>query len=235
MRQNDGPSRTSAVSTHRDLQVVADPIRIMIVEDQAFIADALDTILSRQPGLVVVGRVASVADCLSSVGTLRPDIVICEFRPSDNPASIGRIQDAAGPKVILMTAHKTEGSILAAIECGASAVLTLSTAAHELVQAVRTVGAGKTMIVPEAIVTALNRRRTVDRLVDSLTRRERQVLNLMSEGVSSREIAARMHVSYSTVRSHMRNVANKLGVHSKLELLLEAQRYELIDRPTDQI
>jgi DNA-binding NarL/FixJ family response regulator len=218
-----------------DLQVAGARIRIVIVEDQQFVADALHVLLSREPGVVVVGRVASLVDCLSSVVTLQPDIVICEFRPNDgSAASVKRIHDRSEAKVIFMTAHETEGSILAAIESGASAVLTLSTAADELIHAVRIVGAGGTMITPETMVAALNRRRRIDGLVDSLTSRERQLLNLMSEGFSNREIAASMGITYTTVRSHVHNVASKFGAHSKLELLVEAQRLELVGRKRDK-
>lgn len=222
---------STAQATASGLQVLSDPIHIVIVEDQQFVADALHALLSRQPGIVVVGRVASLVDCLPIVVTLQPDVVLCEFRPSDeSAATIEAIHNESEAKVIFLTHIETEASVLAAIECGASAVLTLSTAADELVHAVRIVGAGGTLVMPEAIVTSLNRRRRIDGVVDRITSRERHVLNLMSDGSSNREIAARMGISYSTVRSHLRNLASKLGAHSKLEVLVMAQRLELVER-----
>ena len=205
------------------------------MQDQKFIADALHSLLSRQLDLIVVGAIASLVDSLPLIARLQPDLVICEFRPDDESAAmIQRIHEDSEARIILLAHAHTEDSLVAAIECGASALLTLSTGADELVHAVRVVGAGETLIMPATIAAALDRRRRSDGVRDKLTTRERQALHLLSDGRSNRQIAARMGISYTTVRSHLRNAASKLAAHSKLELLVKAQRLQLVDGNTER-
>lgn len=221
----------SVATAARDLTVIGDPIRILIAEDQPFIADALQSLLSRQPGMVVVGRTDPVIDVLASVLAMRPDVVLLEFRQSDESTETARtLQAESAAKVIFLTFAETDNIIVAAIEHGAGAVLSMSTASDEVVRAVRIVAEGGTLITPSTIAAALKRRRKTDGLRDRLTSREREVLGLMSEGSSNREIATRMGISYSTVRSHLRHVAGKLAAHSKLEVLVKAQRLEIVDK-----
>lgn len=209
---------------------VANPIRILIAEHQQFVADALHALLSQQPGMVVVGTVGSLVDSLPSVVTLQPDVVILEFRFSDESAAVVRaIQEDSEAKVIFLTQDESENIIIAAIEVGASAVLNLSSAAAEVIHAVRTVAEGGTLITPRKIAAVLNGRRRTEGMRDRLTSREREVLSLMNEGTTNREIATRMGISYTTVRSHLRNVSGKLAAHNRLEVLVKAQRLELVD------
>lgn len=225
----DPSAATKLIAPISDLPVRSNPIRIVIAEDQRFVADALQALLSRQPGMVVVGTVGSVVASLPLVLTLQPDVVIVELRPSDEiSAAVRTIQERSGSRVIFLTQAETESGIAVAIESGASALLNLSTAADDVIHAIRVVADGETLITPQTIASVLNRRRKTDGLRDKLTRREREVLSLMSEGSSNREIAKRMGISYTTVRSHLRNVAGKLAAHSKLEVLVKAQRLELI-------
>jgi len=206
------------------------PIRILIAEDQQFIADALQALLSQQAGMVVAGNVGSVADALPSLATLRPDVLILEFRLSEgSPEIVRAIQEASDAKIMLLTNDTNEKVILAAIEVGASAVVNMSTAAIDVVQAVRSVVEGGTLIDPATIASVLNGRRKTDHMRDRLTIRERQVVGLMSQGTSNREIATKLGISYTTVRSHLRNVASKLAAHSQLEVLVKAQRLEIVD------
>jgi DNA-binding NarL/FixJ family response regulator len=223
------PDSTAAAT--RDLPGTGNPIRILIAEDQPFIADALESLLSRQPGMAVIGATGLLLDAPASVLALQPDVVLLEFRPSDESTETVRtIQAESDAKVIFLTYAETENITLAAIEYGASAVLSMSTAAEEVVRAVRMVAEGGTLIAPATIASALKSRRKTGGLRDRLTSREREVLSLMSEGSSNREIAATMKISYTTVRSHLRHVASKLAAHSKLEVLVTAQRLELVDK-----
>lgn len=217
-------------STLGDHAVASNPIRILIAEHQKFVADALHALLSQQAGMVVVGTVGSVVDSLPSVVTLQPDVVILEFRFSaETAAAVRAIQADSQARVIFLTQDESENIIIAAIEVGASAVLNLSTAAVEVIRAVRMVAEGGTLISPRKIAAVLNGRRRTDGMRDRLTSREREVLSLINEGTSNREIAARMGISYTTVRSHIRNVSSKLAAHSRLEVLVKAQRLELVD------
>lgn len=223
--------RGSPAMAAHDVPRMGHPIRILIAEDQPFVADALYSLLSRQPGMIVVGRTGQVHESIASVVALQPDVVLMEFRLSDeSPETLRTIRDVSAAKVIFLTHAETENIILAAIEYGACAVLSMSTAADEVVRAVRVAAEGGTLVTPQTIASALVRRRATDGMRDRLTSREREVLTLMSEGSSNREIATRMGINYTTVRSHLRHVASKLAAHSKLEVLVKAQRLELVGK-----
>jgi DNA-binding NarL/FixJ family response regulator len=210
-------------------QTIGGPIRILIVEKQQFIADALLALLSQQPGMVVVGNVGSMAE---SAPELNPDIVILDFRLNDRlaaDAARALYQERSEAKVIFMTEDESDNVLLAAIDAGASAVLYLSTAAAQVIDAIRTVAIGGTLIPPHTIATLLTNRRKTVGVRDSLTSRELEILRLMAEGISNRDIAGKLGISYVTVRSHIRNLAGKLAAHSKLEVLAKAQELDLVE------
>ena len=104
-----------------------------------------------------------------------------------------------------------------------------SRAASEVVDAIRTVAGGGTLITPRTIASLLNKRRSMDAQLESLTPREKEVLRLMDEGVASREIASRLGISYTTVRTHIRSLGAKLGVHSKLQAIVKARELALVE------
>ena len=212
-----------------DLPPTGGPIRILIVENLRFVADALEALLGRQPGMLVVGSVDAVGD---SAAELNPDVVILEFRPNDDVAAAAlRSMFRAGSeaKVIFMTSDDSDRVILAAIEAGASAVLYMSSPAAEVIQTIRTVAGGGSLISPGTIANLLNGRRKTDVMRDKLTRREMEILVLLADGTSNRDIAARLGISYVTVRCHVRNLCGKLAAHSKLEVLVRAQQLELVE------
>ena len=221
--------RGSLAIAAEDVPRMGVPIRIVIAEDQRFVADALNSFLSRQRGIMIVGRTGSDHDSIASFLALKPDVVLLSFRMGNESAETARtIQEGSTAKVIFVTYAETENIILAAIDYGACAVLSMSTAADEVVRAVRVAAEGGTLVTPQTIASALVRRRATDGMRDRLTSREREVLSLMSEGSSNREIATRMGINYTTVRSHLRHVASKLAAHSKLEVLVKAQRLGLV-------
>jgi len=201
----------------------------MIVESQQFVADALESLLSRQAGMVVVGNVRSVADSPPCATEL--DVAILGYRSKDAlAAAAAQAISTAGSKakMIFVAADESDQAILAAIDAGASAVLYMSMASADLINAIRTVAAGGSLISPQTIARMLSGRRKTDGLREQLTGREREVLVLVAEGASNRAIATVLGISYLTVRSHMRNMAGKLAAHSKLEVLVRARQLDLV-------
>ena len=208
-------------------QITTDPIRILIVDDLRAIADALEAVLNRQPGMVVVGNLDSMTDSTTRV---EADIVILEFRQSaEFAADALRAVFLAGStaKLIFLTSNEGDQVILAAIDAGASAVLYLSSATVDVIRTIRVVADGGSLISPRTIAALLSGRRKSEALRDSLTRREMEVLSLMSSGTSNRGIAAKLGISYVTVRGHVRSLSVKLAAHSKLEVVVRAQQLEL--------
>jgi DNA-binding NarL/FixJ family response regulator len=214
------------------------PIRIVIVEDQLLIADALEAVLSRQPGMVVVANIRSVAESAVRVAELNPDVVILDFRENDEVAAAtvkAICQPNSGIKMVFLASDEREKITLAAIDAGACAVLYLSMDSVDLIQAVRLVADGGSLISPRTIAALLIGRRKSEGVRETLTSREMETLSLIAEGKSNRAIASAMGISYTTVRSHVRNVAVKLSAHSKLEVLMRAQQLDLLGRRSTNV
>lgn len=205
---------------------------MLIVEDHRVVAEGLAALINDQGDMKVVGNVGTVADCIPAAAELNPDVVLLDFRLPDGTgpdaaAAIRGIRPAA--KMIFLTREDTEAARFAAVQAGASAFLHKSRAAAEVVAAIRDVARGKMLITPRTIATLLAKRRSIEAQLDRLTPREREVLQLMGEGHASREIAARMGISYTTVRTHIRSLGSKLAVHSKLEAIVKARELGLIN------
>lgn len=208
------------------------PVRVLIVEDHQIVADGLTALLNDQRDMTVVGNVGTVAESAPAAAELLPDIVLLDFRLTDGTgvdaaAAIKRV--APNAKHIFLTREDSDVAKFAALESGASGFIHKSRAATEVVEAIRKVASGGTLITPSTIATLLNRRRETETQRESLTAREKEVLRHMAEGHSSRDIAARLGISYATVRTHIRSLDAKLGVHSKVQAIVKARELALID------
>jgi len=206
--------------------------RILIVEDHQIVADGLTALLNTQTDMAVVGHAGSVAESADKAAELDPDVILLDFRLTDGTgadaaAAIRRVNPHA--KHIFLTREDSDVARFAALESGASGFIHKSRAATEVVDAIRTVASGGNLITPSAIATLLNRRRQTESQRESLTPREKEVLRLMAGGVSSRDIADQLGISYATVRTHIRSLGAKLGVHSKVQAIVKARELALID------
>jgi two-component system, NarL family, nitrate/nitrite response regulator NarL len=216
-----------------EIRMAGDPIRIVVVESQQFLADALEALMGRQPDMLVVGILGSIEEFAPLAAEMRPEIMIMDIRLTDEiaTAAVGAMLEAdSHAKVIFLTSEESDQILLAAIEMGASAILNLSSPAGEVIRVVRAVAEGASLISPQKISKLLNGRRETDVVRDKLTNRETEILGLMAQGASNREIAGRLFISYNTVRCHVRNLSVKLAAHSKLEVLVKAEKLELFDR-----
>jgi len=195
------------------------------------VAEGLAALINDQADMKVVGNVGTVAECETVAAEVNPDVVLVDFRLPDGSgpdvaAAIRGILPAA--KMIFLTREDTDLARFAAVQSGASAFLHKSRAASEVVAAIRDVARGKMLITPRTIATLLAKRRAVEAQLERLTRREKEVLRLMAEGLPSRAIAGELGISYTTVRTHIRSLGSKLAVHSKLEAIVKARELGLI-------
>jgi DNA-binding NarL/FixJ family response regulator len=196
------------------------------------VAEGLAALINSQADIKVVGNVGTVAECVPAAAELNPDVVLLDFRLPDGmgpdaAAAIRGIRPAA--KMIFLTREDTEAARFAAVQSGASAFLHKSRAAAEVVAAIRDVARGKMLITPRTIATLLAKQRGIEAQLERLTPREKEVLRLMAEGNPSRAIASQLGISYTTVRTHIRSLGNKLSVHSKLEAIVKARELGLIN------
>jgi DNA-binding NarL/FixJ family response regulator len=208
------------------------PARVLIVEDHQVVADGLAALINDQKDMTVVGHAGSVSEAISRATELSPDVVLMDFRLTDGTgadAGVGIRQVRPDTKLIFLTREDSDAARFAALEAGASAFVHKSKAAAEVVEAIRVVAGGGTLFTPRSISVLLNKRREVESQLEKLTPREKEVLRLMAEGAASRDIASRLGISYTTVRTHIRSLGSKLGVHSKLEAIIKARELALVE------
>ncbi len=209
-----------------------DTTRVLIVEDHQVVAEGLAALINDQQDMKVVGHSFSVAESIAMAAELKPDLVLIDFRLPDGTgadAAAGIRQLRPETKLIFLTREDSDAARFAALETGASAFIHKSRAAQEVVDAIRTVAHGGTLFTPRTIAQLLNNQREVDAQLERLTPREKEVLRLMAEGTASRDIAKQLGISYTTVRTHIRSLGSKLGVHSKLEAIVKARELALVE------
>jgi len=206
--------------------------RILIVEDHQVVADGLAALINDQTDMTVIGHAGSVSEAIARATELSPEVVLMDFRLTDGTgadAGVAIRHVRPDTKLIFLTREDSDAARFAALEAGASAFVHKSRAASEVVDAIRVVAGGGTLFTPRSISALLNKRREVESQLEKLTPREKEVLRLMAEGAASRDIASRLGISYTTVRTHIRSLGSKLGVHSKLEAIIKARELALVE------
>src|SRR5579859_10460 len=216
------------------------PIRVLLVEDHLILSESFGALLKADPQIEVVGMAASVKAAVALAGEQEPDIVLMDVRLPDGSgldAAMTIKSRAARTAFIFLTAYDTEEALAEAIEAGAAAFVPKSETPETVVDAIKRVANGETLIQPGQIQNALTwrrARRRVDRdrqeILGSLTPRETEVLNLLAGGADTGAIAGRLHVSPLTIRAHIRALLAKLNVHSQLQAVAKAQGLGIIER-----
>ena len=209
-----------------------DSVRVLIVDDHEVLASALAQALDAEPDIVAVGVAGSLERAAALIPTTTPDVLLLDHRlpDGDGAAAVGRLR-ALRPSmaVIILTASAAEHVMVAAIEAGACGFLSKTRSLAEVTSAVRAAAAGEAVISPEMLARLLPRLNRSGRAGhETLTEREREVLGLVSEGLTNAAIAERLVVSVHTVRNHVANLSAKLGARSKLEALSIAVREGLL-------
>jgi DNA-binding NarL/FixJ family response regulator len=205
---------------------------VVIIDDHQLVSDGLGMLLDGEPDMEVCGYGRSVAESTRLAQQTDPDLVVMDFHLPDGTgldAAIAIRRLRPDVRFVFLTRDDSVTARVAAVEAGAGAFVHKSRAASDLIEAVRQVGNGGSLISPSMIAGLLSRNGQLGVKRDSLTAREREVLRLMAEGASSREIADRLGISYATVRSHIRSFDTKLGVHSKIEAVAAAREMNIIE------
>jgi DNA-binding NarL/FixJ family response regulator len=225
MRQDNA----SAVDEHAES--VARPIRVLIVDDHEVLAASLARVLDEEPDMVSVGLAQNLAQARARVTTETPDVLLLDRRlpDGDGVAAIPELR-AIRPSmnIVVLTAADSDHVLVQAIEAGAAGFVSKTRGLGEVTAAVRAAAAGEAVISPELLSRLLPKLTRSAGPEPELTRREQEVLNMLSQGLSNAAIAERLTVSVHTVRNHIANLSSKLGAHSKLEVLSIAIRRGLL-------
>ena len=213
----------------------------MLVEDHASFRQALAFMFEREEEFIVVGQAGTLAEAYEYVRDKIDgvDVAIVDLGLPDGDG-FGLIEELAsaerGVTTLVLSASLEPARFAHAVEAGASGVLHKAAAIKDIVEAVRRLKAGETLLSPNEIIEMLrmiSRKRQEEhdaqKAIDRLTPRERQVLQSLAEGLDSKEIAAKLNITVETERTHMVNILNKLGVHSRLQALVFAARHGLVE------
>lgn len=213
----------------------ADDVRILIADDHEVVRIGLASLLDRQPGFSVVAEAGSGDEAVREARRLRPDVVVMDIR-MPNGSGIDACRTITGElpatPVVMLTSYADSEALFAAIDAGASGYVLKRVGSTELVDAVRTVAAGGSLLDPSVTKRVLDRIRSTSRLEEAgafadLTEQERRVLAHVADGASNRFIADRMGLAEKTVRNYVSNVLAKLSLESRAQATAYAIRHRL--------
>ncbi len=240
-----------AASAQADESMAADgrgpePIRTLIVDDHALFRRGLEIVLVTEPDIEVVGQASDGAEAVQKAGEQLPDVVLMDVRMprSSGIQACRQIKEIApSAKIVILTMSDEEEDLFEAIRAGASGYLLKDIPLDEVAEAVRAVHGGQSLISPSmagklltefAVLANREREDGQDARPEQvpapkLTDREMQVLKLVARGMNNRDIAKELFISDNTVKNHVRNILEKLQIHSRMEAVMVAVREKLIE------
>ncbi|OLT15628.1 DNA-binding response regulator [Serinicoccus sp. CUA-874] len=199
-------------------------IRIVLADDHPVVRTGLRAMLSGDPDLDVIGEAATPDDVVALASDLVPDVVLMDlqFGTDQTGADATRRIRALNhpPAVLVLTNYDTDSDILGAVEAGASGYLLKDAPLEELIAAIRAAAAGETALAPAIAGRLLARMRSPQ---PNLSARETEVLRLVADGATNNDIAALLHISDATVKSHLVHIYTKLGVSSRTAAVASAR------------
>lgn len=207
-------------------------IRVVLVDDHDLVREGLRSLLGRYEDIVVVGESGTVEDAVAEVAQRAPDLVLLDLRLGQGSGvEVAERLRAGGSsaRILVLSVHDTSRHLREALAAGADGYLLKSTSGAALADGIRKCAAGETVIGEEFVPKLLDEvSRGVPLGAAEVTARERQVLELVSEGLGNRELAERLEVSVRTAQKHVENLFKKLGVHDRTELVSQAFRRGLL-------
>ncbi len=214
-------------------------VRVLIIHRNRLFREGLAFVLAQQPDVIVVGAVACAAEILQDFQRLRPDIVILDLALPDREGLVeSRLIRQSWPdsKILMMGLTELQSDVLACIEVGAAGYLPQEASLEHLLQNIRAVATGEAICSPKVAALLFSRvaeaaREREQRRVIGLpnpTRREREIIGLIEEGLSNKEIAVRLHIEVQTVKNHIHNILEKLQLDGRHEVARFARERGLL-------
>jgi DNA-binding NarL/FixJ family response regulator len=205
------------------------PISLVLIDDNRLLREGLARLIREQEDFKILAASADVDEAMSKVREAKPDVVLLDFGLEDHDslaltATVHR--EVPEAKVIVLGLLPIEEDVVSFVQAGAAGFIMRDATFEEFVQTIRSVARGTVVLPPQLAGSLFSQiakraiKRGVPRELESvrLTQRERQVIDLIAEGLANKDIAARLHIAIHTVKSHVHNVLEKLAQHSRLEV-----------------
>lgn len=214
-----------------------DKIRVLLVDDHGIVREGLHAMLSLNEDVEVVGEAADGREAINQTRSCTPNVIVMDMAMPgmDGLQATKRLtRDFPDVRVLVLSQHDNERYILPVLQAGASGYVLKRSVGAELVEAIRTVHKGDCWLPPRVAQTVLSYCRqgpsaATEDNGNLLTEREQEVLKLVVEGYTSREIADLLYLSKRTVMCHRANIASKLGIHNRMELIRYAMRTGVVE------
>ena len=213
------------------------PIRILLADDHTVMRNGLRLLLERQPNLTVVGEASDGRETVRAAESVSPDVVVMDIAmPNLNGIEAARQITASRPEtaIVILSMHSDESYVIRALKAGARAYLLKDSAEGDLIAAIHAISEGKSFFSPaisrilvEDYMRQLEQKHVED-TYELLTAREREILQLLAEGKTNKEVAAILNLSVYTVETHRTHILQKLNLHNVPELILYAVRKGII-------
>lgn len=226
------PMRTDGTGGHIGERVPAEPVRVLIADDQALLRGSFRVLVEAEPGLTVVGEAGTGAAAVELALRAGPDVVLMDVRmPEMDGIEATRLirntPETSDVRVLILTMFDHDAYVFSALRAGASGFLLKDVSPVELLQAIRVVASGESLLAPSVtrrLVAEFCRRPEpaprVPTELGGLTAREHEVLTLVTRGLTNGEIARRLHVSPATVKTHIGHLFDKLDVRDRVQLVI---------------
>ena len=217
-----------------------EPVRVLVVDDQELFRRGLIMLLSGDTDIEVVGEASDGITATELAVKTAPDVILLDVRmPRRTGVEACRAIKEAVPatKIIMLTVSDEEADLYESVKNGAAGYLLKDSSIEEVAQAIRVVNEGQSLISPSMAVKLIDEFKQMSKPEREqgpalrLTERELEVLRLVAKGLNNREVAKELFISENTVKNHVRNILEKLQLHSRMEAVMYAMREKLLDLP----
>ena len=217
------------------MTVATQTVRLLIADDQTLFRDGLARLLAEDPRVEVVGVATDGADAARLAAKLKPDVVLMDLKmPNVGGIEATRLIIEADPaiKVLILTTFETDSQVIQALKAGASGYVLKDSSAHAIVSSIVAVKSGERVMasaVANRVLDMLAGTMTPKDFYNGLTNREVEILKLLANGMANKQIAFRLKISEKTVRNHVSNTYEKLGIYDRSQAVLYAVKKGLVE------
>ena len=211
----------------------SDPIRIVIIDDHALFRAGLKSLLSQMPGIQIVGEGANGLEALRIVNETKPDILLLDVNMPvlNGVETVEKIRRFTDCRILMLTISKREEDLMGAIKSGADGYILKNATPEELLKAITLAAEGKSTLSPEItnqVIQAMRESSRGNATTYEITPREKEILLLLSKGKTNPQISLTLHISENTVKTHVRNIMDKLKASTRTEAVTTALRLGIL-------